>query len=409
MISAALAMMLSHRIPSSSEVVAGIVKAAWQQAAKAVPPTKEELEAKRHGEEIEGDKALGKKYSLEVAKELDIVDDPANQMRVDRIGHELANIANSNQVVALWGDKRLSPFDYTFKIVTDKDKKHPDDVNAFSLPGGYIYVYKGLLKFAESDDELAGVLAHEIAHAAFRHVATLQHEQSKLNAIQIPLVLIAIFTGGASGAASGLGLSSLLGTAIGSGWSVRAEEAADYGGFQYLTKSKYDPTGMLTFMERLARKDLTEPLGYELGIYRTHPPSRDRANALIGYMKADNLPIRRSRVAQSFRVVAKPADNGTVQLTLGRRAIVSLAGDDALVRADQAVQKLNEFFDSVPEAFEVQPGSNGDLLARQEPLFALSQADATANKATLLELQRSTVSHIRAALFSIGYRVWDIR
>ena len=69
-------------------------------------------------------------------------------------------------------------------------------MNAFSLPGGYVFVFDGLVKYSESDDELAGVLAHEICHAKFRHVATLDKEASKLQAISLPAILIAIFSGG---------------------------------------------------------------------------------------------------------------------------------------------------------------------------------------------------------------------
>ncbi len=108
------------------------------------------------------------------------------------IGGELAAIANASKVRTTWGDKRLNPFEYTFKVVEE-------DVNAFSLPGGYIYIYEGLVKYAESDDELAGVLAHEIAHASMRHVATMQREAGKLSAMQNPLILAAILIGGAKG------------------------------------------------------------------------------------------------------------------------------------------------------------------------------------------------------------------
>jgi len=362
---------------------------------------------KKHQDDLAADRELGKKYSKEVEKEFEVVKDPELQARIDKIGRELGGIANTTLVKATWGDKRLNSFDYQFTIVRPKDKRQLDDVNAFSLPGGYIYVYEGLIKFTESDDELAGVLAHEIAHASFRHVATLQRENASISKIQLPLILIAIFAGGAAAAANTLEVSQLVTQATGSGWSVKAEEAADYGGFQYLLKSKYDPTGMLTFMERLAAKERREPLGYDLGIFRTHPPGRERAESLIKYMGAANVPIRRSRVATSFRVEAKPANDGTVQLSFSGKPIVSLAGDNALKRADSAADRLNEFFDSVPEAFEVRVGDDGEIYGRHKELISLTTEDAAAAKTSVEALLKNTITRIRTALFNIGYRVWD--
>lgn len=383
--------------------VESLVAIAWRDADEQKSQGKAAEDEKRHQDDMKTDREVGKKYAAEVDKELKATKDKAMQERVERIGKEMAAIANATHANASWGDKRMNTFDYTFKVVEDKD------VNAFSLPGGYIYVYDGLLKFAESDDEIAGVLAHEIAHAAFRHVATLQREQSKLTSIQLPLILLAIFTGGASAAGTAIQGSSLLNQAVGSGWSVKAEQAADYGGFQYMLKSKYDPTGMLTFMERLAVKERQSPLGFELGIFQTHPPSRERADALMARMRTANLPIRRSKVASSFRVESKPAADGTVQLTFGGRPLVLLAGADATSRAGEAVERLNTFFDSLPEVYEVKVGEDGEILGRRENLITLTEADAAAGKSTLDSLQTTTLGRIRNALFNIGYRVWDAR
>lgn len=381
-----------------------LVERAWQEEAD---DAKSDLQEKRHQEDLKSDREQGKKYVVEVEKELKVVTDKELQERVDRIGKEIAAIANKTHATASWGDRRLNPFDYTFKIVEDKD--HLDEVNAFSLPGGYIYVYKGLIDFAESDDELAGVLAHEVAHAAFRHIATLQHEQSKMTPYTIGAILAAVIFGGTKSLGGALTGVSLISQAYASGWSVNAEKAADYGGFQYMLKSKYDPTGLLTFMERLAAKDRSAPTFYDLGIYRTHPPSRERADALIKYMREADIPIRRSRVASSLRAEAKPADNGSVMVTFGGKPLVSFGGNDALLRADAAVQRLNNFFDSVPEMYEVSTGDSGEILGRRQELLALSSEDASAANTSLDDLQKTTISRIKKALFKIGYRVWDVR
>ncbi|RYG44522.1 hypothetical protein EON79_14725, partial [bacterium] len=334
MIAAALAAVIALP-PNRAEAIEERAWLAFAQDAKAAQEPKLSSDA-QHQEDLKRDREMGQKYSAEADKELKASEDKDMIARVQRVGNAFAKIANENPVTALWGDKRLNTFDYTFKVVQGKD------VNAFSLPGGYIYFYEGLVKYIESDDELAGVMAHEVAHASLRHVATLQREQSKFNAVSLPLILIAILAGGTQGASGALTVSQLLSQATGSGWSVKAEKAADFAGFQYMEKSKYNPTGMLTMMERLARDERSGP-AYDWGIYRSHPPSRERAEALTGYMKEAKIPIQRSEVTTSFRATSKPGDDGTVELFFGKKKLVSMAGDGAIERAATAVKRLNSY------------------------------------------------------------------
>src|SRR5687767_7947666 len=106
---------------------------------------------------------------------LKLLKDPELQKRIDTIGNRIAAIVNDTKLPVTYGSSVLVPYDYKFYIVDD------NDVNAFSLPGGFIYLNKGLLKYMQSDEELAGVLGHEIIHAAHHHVARLQREQSRMN------------------------------------------------------------------------------------------------------------------------------------------------------------------------------------------------------------------------------------
>ena len=357
--------------------------------------TKAEKEARQHREDLKRDSETGAKYSIEADKELKPSTNTAYIERLQRIGKLMADIANKTPVETTWGDKRLNPFTYTFKVVQG------DDVNAFSLPGGYIYFYEGLLKEAESDDELAGVLAHEIAHAEQRHVATLQREQSKLSNISLPLILLAILTGGAGAAAGAMGVS-LASQAIGSGWSVKAEEAADYGGFQYMQKSPYDPTGMLTFMERLARKNqLSDNIDW--GIYRSHPPSRERARTLMAYMAKAKVPIRRSKVAASYRTTVVDAPGRGTELRYGGRVFATLNGPDAKARAEAAAVRVNEFFDSSPDLFELRKGPDGKIMGGGKLLFQITPADDPA----VGDQQVKTVKAMQLSMYAIGSRVWD--
>jgi hypothetical protein len=367
-----------------------LVAYAWQQSQDEKDP--------RHVADLQSDRELGERFSKQVEQREKLSTNQEMVERVQKLGAEIAGIANQTPVEALWGDKRLNPFQYQFKVLEGKD------VNAFSLPGGFIYVYEGLVKFAESDDELAGVLAHEVAHASLRHVATLRREQQRVQAIQLPAILAAILLGGDAGAVMGAG--NLIGTAVGSGWSVKAEQAADYAGFQYMRVTRFNPTGLLTFMERLAVEERNRPR-IDWGIFRTHPPSRARAEALTGYMLSAGIPIRRSLVSSSLRVTMEPGENGAVVLRFGARPLISLVGETALSRADDYVPKLNALFDGGAELYEIQAGNDGWILARRRPIMQLNREDAMAANTDLQTLKQQTVRNLRSALFTIGFRVWD--
>ncbi len=350
---------------------------------------------KKHEADLRSDVDLGKKYSVEVEKDLKLSKNAETLARIQRIGADIAKIANTHKVKASWGDTRLNHFNYTFKLVEGTD------VNAFSLPGGTVYIYEGLVKYAESDDELAGVIAHEISHASFRHIATLRREQGKLEAITLPLILISVLTG-----AQGLGLAGQLGSqAIASGWSVKAEEAADYGGFQYMQESKYNPVGILTFMERLAHDDAHSERA-DLGIFRTHPPSRERAEKFISRLTEANIPIKRSQVTTSFRSQIKTGDKG-VELWFGTIRLHTFAGTDALKRADDAADMVNDLMDSVPRLYDVQLQEDRIIVGRGKNLFYIAEEDARKLGLSSAQMAAKALSAIKQAAYNVAYRVWE--
>lgn len=382
--------------------------AGWGQNAPPVAPpvqqTSEQQKAeKRHQDDLAADLAMGKNYADQVLKEEKLSKNKEYIERVNRVGNDLAAIARVHQVEATWGDKRLNPFPYVFHVIEG------DDVNAFSLPGGYIFVYEGFMKYIESDDELAGVMAHEIAHASFRHVATLQKESQKLQTVSLPLLLVALLSGGQAGG-DALILNQLVGAAIGSGWSLNAEQSADYGGFQYLLQSKYNPVGLLTFMERLARDERSNPARLvDWGIFRTHPPSRERAESLTDLLDAHQIPIRRSAVTETFRCKVVPAEAGGVDVLFGGRKLHTFGGDSALQRADTAADKLNAFFDQVPELFEVRALSDGVIEGKRRFLFRITAEDAALAGVTTMELAEKVENTVKRSLYMLAYRVWDGR
>jgi predicted Zn-dependent protease len=144
--------------------------------------------------------------------------------------------------------------------------------NAFALPGGFIFVYTGLIKLASEEDELAAAIAHEIAHVAARHMTKQATKSAVLNAASIP---ISILLGGGLG---GYAIRQGAGVAIPAAFLhfTRADESeADYLGLQYMYAAGYDPTGAITIFEKLQSLQRKQP-GTVSRIFSTHPMDSDR-------------------------------------------------------------------------------------------------------------------------------------
>jgi predicted Zn-dependent protease len=343
--------------------------------------------------ELEADAKQGKKVAGEVLKEIGASKNMSYQERVERIGQTIAHIANHTHAIATWGDKRFSPYHYRYTVLKG------DEVNAFSLPGGYIFVYEGLMDFVESDDELAGVLAHETSHAAFRHVATLEKEANKLQWAQIP-ALIAAMLSRSPDALIAVEAGTL---AFESGWSISAEKAADYGGFQFMCKSNYNPVAMLTFMERLAMKDGFYDRILNNTVMQTHPITRERAQAMLDDLKAGGIPILRSKASPAFRVTLIDRKDGTVDALFNKTTIYKFVGADAKSRAQSCLSGLNAFYDSVPEAYQVtENDSTKEICYKGRPVFTVEPTDATAWSTPPDRLLDTTLARIKTSLFQLN-------
>jgi predicted Zn-dependent protease len=176
---------------------------------------------------LEKEIAMGKQYAQEVESSVKLVQDPVVNEYVNRIGQNI--VRNSDAKV---------PF--TIKVVDS------DEVNAFALPGGFFYVNSGLLLAADDEAELAGVMAHEIAHVAARH-ATRQMTRSQLaNLGSIPLIFMGGWAGYAIRSAAGFALPMTFLT-----FSRGFEAEADYLGLEYMYKTGYDPQAFVSFFEKL--------------------------------------------------------------------------------------------------------------------------------------------------------------
>lgn len=196
---------------------------------------------------LEKEIQLGAQYAQMFEQSARLVEDPVVVEYVDRLGQDL--VKNSDAKV---------PF--VIKVVDT------DEVNAFALPGGYFYVNKGLILEAENEAELAGVMAHEIAHVAARHATERLTKGQLMQFAAIP----ALFVGGywaQYGIQTALGMG--LNLAI-LGITRNSEAEADQLGTQYLWNSGLDPNGYITFFEKLQAKEKNKP-GKFAGFWRTHP------------------------------------------------------------------------------------------------------------------------------------------
>lgn len=314
----------------------------------------------------------GADVSAQVAKENKFDTDKADVARVDKIGQRLAAIANTTQYHAAFGNDKVFPFTWHFSIIESKD------VNAFSLPGGYVYINSGTLKFVHSDDELAGVLGHEITHSAHHHVQALSHEQSKMSTEMAIAMLAAALAHvkpedmanlyqGAAYAQMGI---------LNNKYSEAAEKDADHGGLFLMTKAGFNPVGMLTFMQRLEEQEKVSPT-VELGILRDHPYTADRVIAVAEQLKEMNVDVTPQAVRQvtnAARVSVVPVSGGTVKLDFAGQTLATIS-DPTGDRAPNAAKTLNTLLDAGLQLYQVK-ADNANLVAADHTVLSFTAADA---------------------------------
>jgi predicted Zn-dependent protease len=244
--------------PASTQAPAPI---AQQEKPDVKPGSKEDVEAIGNRNvggginfySLEREMALGKGLAQEVERSAKLVDDPVVSEYINRVGQNL--VRNS--------DARV-PF--TIKVIDS------DAVNAFALPGGFFYVNSGLILRAESEAELSGVMAHEIAHVAARHSTKRETKGQLTQLATIPLILLG------PGGWAGYGIYQGLNFAIPLSFlkfSRNDEREADFLGLQYMYKTGYDPNAFVTFFEKVQAEEKRRP-GTVPTVFNTHPPTPDR-------------------------------------------------------------------------------------------------------------------------------------
>jgi len=256
---------------------------------------------------LEHEIALGKQLAQEVERSAKLIDDPVVTEYVNRVGQNL--VRNSDAQV---------PF--TIKVIDS------DVVNAFALPGGFFFINSGLLLHADEESELAGVMAHEIAHVCARHGTKNATKGNLMQMAMIPLVLLG--PGGWAGYGIYQAANFLIPVTF-LKFSRDAEREADYLGLQYMYKAGYDPNAFVSFFEKVEALEKKQP-GSIPKVFASHPPTPDRIEAIQKEI-ATILPAREDYIVTTseFDVVKrrlqlienniKVKDNGSDKPTLRKR------------------------------------------------------------------------------------------
>lgn len=213
---------------------------------------------------LDDEKKLGKEFYDKLEKHQAILHDQRVTAYVATVGNKI--LANSQRL----------PYEYRFSVIKSQA------VNAFATPGGYVYINQGLLTLVESESELAGVLAHEIAHINARHIADAIEKSKKLSIATLAAILAGVFLGGGADLGVAVTAFSIAGLqSMSLKYSREHEEAADRLGMAYLVSAGYDAKSMLDFLKIMRRYEYysnTIP-----SYFLTHPGTDER----IRYLDAE--------------------------------------------------------------------------------------------------------------------------
>jgi beta-barrel assembly-enhancing protease len=283
---------------------------------------------------IDDEKKLGKEFYDNLAKHQLIFENKRANEYLTKIGNLVLN-----------GNKQV-PFEFRFSLINSSA------INAFATPGGYIYINRGLLNVVENEGELAAVIAHEISHANYRHLASIIEKSQKLNIATLAAVIAGALLGGGGDATAAIAALSMAGAAtLSLKYSREHEEEADRMGIEYLTKAGYYPGAMVDFL-RIMKK--YEFISKRLPSYLlTHPGTDER----IFYL--DNLNQTKYRQNGLKNIVGN----------LSRiQALTLLDTDDLSARYQQLEQSLVKDTDNVDLLYAI--GLAEDKLGRTNEAVA---------------------------------------
>ena len=320
---------------------------------------------------------IGKEASAQIEAEYPLAQDQAALDKLQTIVKTLAAASDRPDVT------------YTCKILRSKE------VNACSIPGGTvlpdgqvqpgasIYVNQGLLDFVRSDDELAGVLAHEMAHVDHHDALRQLEESSRTTKDALLAALVGVLL--TKGDPYATGLTYLAGQLVQEAkthsYTITLEKEADLAAINYLGKTDYSPVGLLTFLERLDAAGVTDP--QDLGIFQDHPILVQRTIYISDRLLELGIPIDRWKVAGGESAVIANDQKGDVichRVLIGDQVIFDPAPDEQCEqRALDCLKNLNQLLEGGLEAYELQVVPNQsqgfDLVAQGVTILSYLPSD----------------------------------
>lgn len=204
---------------------------------------------------------IGENMAQQVEKDYELVKDPSVIERINKIADKITSVSDRKDI------------NYHVRVIKAKEEEKEEgaDVNAFALPGGYVYVYDGLVDFTDNDEELACVIAHEVGHIVAKH--SIKKLQAIMGYTLLNLAAMGVGDADFARGANYAFLNILL------GYSREDELLADRLGVRYAKQAGYKPKAMIDFLGKLREKMRKEPIRRK-SMYRTHPYTSDRIVAI---------------------------------------------------------------------------------------------------------------------------------
>ncbi len=338
------------------------------------PPTNDEVK-------------LGAQAAKEIESHYRVVTDQAQVDRITRIGDTLTRVVERQDLA------------YHFRIIDIPV------VNAFSIPGGWVYVTRGMMRFVRTDHELAAVLAHELTHINHRHYYVQQERASRMTPALILAAAVSVL---AHSAVPIMGVQLAAQGAM-SDYQRDLEKDADLTGVTYLAKTPYSQVAMLTLMEHLAQIERLSGRP-DAGILQDHPVPDERVAYIRNDLQRRGVPVVR-RITEGYLKIAlePPAPTGDQPVTIrvDDEPVLTLGaavnGQSPAERAQGVITRMAAFFNRDPAPYDVRAAvilDRWSVIGGETVLFDVMPQDAGYTRMTpeaLAQDMRARLARVIAA------------
>ena len=346
-----------------------------------------------YGLTTEEEKNLGKQVFTEIEKTGSILDDLPLWGFVNRIGMSLVAEVGS------------TPFEFRFYVVKSQEP------NAFAIPGGYIFVTTGLLVLAESEQEVAGVLSHEIAHVTMRHISQLIDRSQRINIASMAAMVAGMLLAG-----GGKGGEAIAATAMAAQQSLMLkytrehETDADQNSLHYLAKAGYDPNGLLSFMKKISRYSMGAAPKVPAYLL-THPAPDDRIALMENLIKIEQKHVGALKTVGNYKWIQAMA------FVDEREPLVAVTQFESVVKSDpqdvvglfglglayRKTGRLDRSIDAFEKALSMVPNEPGLLRELGVSYFLAGKVDQAIGSLEQLRSLPPTEGGQKASLLTLYY------